>query len=123
MIFVSDGIYIFIIKYNGTLIKHLNMTLGKLIRTIDDSSDQWEYEENLIAIKKYIMNMGIDDLKYINLFADNDLVYVLEIVFQSEDKTIDDSYLDYIWNDLDFKKEEVELSTLKDSNYLYLYPK
>ena len=69
------------------------------------------------------MNMGIDDLKYINLFADNDLVYVLEIVFQSEDKTIDDSYLDYIWNDLDFKKEEVELSTLKDSNYLYLYPK
>ena len=52
MIFVSDGIYIFIIKYNGTLIKHLNMTLGKLIRTIDDSSDQWEYEENLIAIKK-----------------------------------------------------------------------
>lgn len=123
MIFVSDGIYIFIIKYNGTLIKHLNMTLGKLIRTIDDSSDQWEYEENLMAIKKYIMNMGIDDLKYINLFADNDLVYVLEIVFQSEDKTIDDSYLDYIWNDLDFKKEEVELSTLKDSNYLYLYPK
>ena len=98
------------------------MNLGKIIKSIDKSSDQWDYEERLMSIKKHIVELGVADVDYINLFPDRELIFVLEVVFK-DNKTVDDDYLNYLWNELNFKNEDIELSTLKDSNYLYIYPK